>query len=54
MGWVVRAGEANAADLVKGYSQHLGVAGLYGFSVQYTADYHGRSCLVRASFPMLR
>jgi hypothetical protein len=35
MGWVVRAGEAKAADLVSGYRQHLSVPGLYGFSVQY-------------------
>lgn len=35
MGWVVRAGEAKAADLVKGYREHLSVPGLYGFSVQY-------------------
>lgn len=37
MGWVVRAGEAKAVDLVKGYREHLGVQGLYGFSVQYEA-----------------
>lgn len=35
MAWVVRAGEAKAVDLVKGYREHLGVPGLYGFSVQY-------------------
>jgi hypothetical protein len=35
MPWVVRAGGAKAADLTKGYSEHLGVPGLYGFSVQY-------------------
>jgi hypothetical protein len=35
MGWVVRAGEAKPADLVKGYKEHLGVHGLYGFSVQF-------------------
>lgn len=37
MAWVVRAGEARAVDLVKGYREHLGVPGLYGFSVQYQA-----------------
>lgn len=37
MAWVVRAGEAKAVDLVKGYREHLGVPGLYGFSVQYQA-----------------
>jgi hypothetical protein len=31
----VRAGEAKAADLIRGYGEHLGVPGLYGFSVQY-------------------
>lgn len=35
MAWVVRAGEAKAVDLMKGYREHLGVPGLYGFSVQY-------------------
>ena len=35
MAWVVRAGEAKAAALMKGYREHLGVPGLYGFSVQY-------------------
>jgi hypothetical protein len=38
MGWVVRAGEAKAVDLIKGYREHLGVPGLYGFSVQYHAS----------------
>lgn len=33
--WVVRAGVASAASLVKGYNQHRGVPGLFGFSVQY-------------------
>lgn len=37
MGWVVRAGEAKAVDLAKGYREHLAVPGLYGFSVQYHA-----------------
>jgi len=37
MAWVVRAGEAKAVDLVKGYREHLSVPGLYGFSVQYQA-----------------
>jgi hypothetical protein len=35
MAWVVRAGQAKAADLIRGYGEHLGVPGLYGFSVQY-------------------
>lgn len=35
MAWVVRAGEAKAADLEWGYSLHRQVPGLYGFSVQY-------------------
>jgi hypothetical protein len=34
---VVRAGEAKPVDLMKGYREHLGVPGLYGFSVQYHA-----------------
>lgn len=37
MGWVVRAGVANALDLQKGYREHLNVRGLFGFSVQYHA-----------------
>ena len=35
MEWVVRAGEAKAPDLMKGYSEHDQVPNLYGFSVQY-------------------
>ena len=35
MNWVVRAGEAKAIDLVKGYAEHRLVSGLFGFSVQY-------------------
>lgn len=35
MAWVVRAGEAKAADLIAGYAPHMLVSGLYGFSVQY-------------------
>jgi hypothetical protein len=38
MGWVVRAGVANALDLQKGYRVHLSVRGLFGFSVQYHAS----------------
>lgn len=33
--WVVRAGEAQPGQLVKGYREHLGAPGVYGFSVQY-------------------
>jgi hypothetical protein len=35
MAWVVRAGEAKAPDLMRGYREHAQVAGLFGFSVQY-------------------
>lgn len=35
MAWVVRGGEAKAADLIAGYALHRLVPGLYGFSVQY-------------------
>lgn len=35
MSWVVRAGEAKAADLMVGYAPHHAVSGLIGFSVQY-------------------
>lgn len=35
MSFVVRAGEAKAADLIQGYAPHRLVPGLYGFSVQY-------------------
>ncbi len=37
--WVVRAGVAAAKSLIAGYRQHLGVAGLYGCSVQYAPGY---------------
>lgn len=33
--WVVRAGVAKPLDLIKGYTEHLGALGTYGFSVQY-------------------
>ena len=33
--WVLRAGEAKAVDLIKGYTEHRAVQGLDGFSVQY-------------------
>jgi hypothetical protein len=33
--WVVRAGVADVATLMKGYRQHTGMPSIYGFSVQY-------------------
>jgi hypothetical protein len=33
--WIVRAGEARPDQLIKGYREHLGALGVYGFSVQY-------------------
>ena len=35
MAWVVRAGAAGVKSLIEGYNRHLGVPGLFGFSVQY-------------------
>lgn len=35
MGWVVRAREAKARDLLTGYAPHRAVPGLYGLSVHY-------------------
>jgi hypothetical protein len=51
MGWVVRAGEANAGDLVTGYRQHLGVAGLYGFSVQFDSGLPWQELARAGQFP---
>jgi len=51
MGWVVRAGEAKAADLVGGYRQHLNVPGLYGFSVQYAATVPWQELARAGQFP---
>ena len=51
MGWVVRAGEAKAVDLVKGYKEHLGVPGLYGFSVQYHAALPWQDLARAAQYP---
>jgi hypothetical protein len=51
MGWVVRAGAAQAADLVSGYRQHLGVPGLYGFSVQYQAGISWQELARAGQFP---
>jgi hypothetical protein len=51
MGWVVRAGEAKAADLVSGYRQHLNVRGLYGFSVQYQAGVPWQELARAGQFP---
>lgn len=35
MEWVVRGGQTTAERLMRGYAEHLGMPGLYGFSVQY-------------------
>jgi hypothetical protein len=35
MNWVVRGGIATADRLIAGYGPHIGVTGLFGFSVQY-------------------
>lgn len=51
MEWVVRAGETKAADLVSGYRQHLGVRGLYGFSVQYQAGMSWQELVRAGQFP---
>ncbi len=51
MVWVVRAGEANAGDLVMGYRQHLGVAGLYGFSVQFDSTLPWQELARAGQFP---
>jgi hypothetical protein len=51
MGWVVRAGEANAGDLVAGYRQHLGVAGLHGFSVQFDSGLPWQELARAGQFP---
>jgi hypothetical protein len=51
MGWVVRAGEAKAADLVSGYRQHLNVPGLYGFSVQYQTGVPWQELARAGQFP---
>ena len=54
MGWVVRAGEVKAADLVRGYQQHLTVPGLYGFSVQYQAGVPWQVLARAGQFPNAR
>jgi hypothetical protein len=54
MGWVVRAGEAKAADLVRGYRQHLSIPGLYGFSVQYQAGVPWQVLARAGQFPNAR
>jgi hypothetical protein len=54
MAWVVRAGEAKAADLVSGYRQHLTVRGPYGFLSNIRQAPLGRSWREQASFPMPR
>lgn len=38
MAWVVRGGVSTPDALIKGYRLHLGVPGLYGFSVQYAPE----------------
>jgi hypothetical protein len=51
LGWVVRAGAAKAVELVKGYREHLGVPGLYGFSVQYQAGLSWQELAQAGRFP---
>lgn len=55
--WVVRAGIATPAQLITGYTEHLGLRGTYGFSVQYepginaTIDYLCRIGQVNLGIP---
>ncbi len=51
MGWVVRAGEGKPVDLMKGYKEHLGVPGLYGFSVQYQTGLSWQELARAGQFP---
>jgi hypothetical protein len=51
---VVRAGEAKAIDLLKGYREHLGVPVSRAFRFTIRRVYPGKSWRVRASIPMHR
>ena len=51
MNWVVRAGVASPSSLVKGYNQHRGVPGLFGFSVQYAPGRSVEELTFAGQFP---
>lgn len=47
----MRAGVANAGSLIKGYNQHRGVPGLFGFSVQYASGKTISELALAGQFP---
>ena len=51
MYWVVRAGIASPNSLVRGYNQHRGVPGLFGFSVQYAPGRSVEELALAGQFP---
>ena len=51
VGYVVRAGEAKAIDLIHGYAPHRLVPGLYGFSVQYAPSKRVEELAAAGQFP---
>ena len=51
MAWVVRAGEAKAPDLMRGYREHAQVPGLFGFSVQYAPGKSVNQLALSGRFP---
>lgn len=51
MDWVVRAGIASPGSLVRGYNQHRGMPGLFGFSVQYAPGSSVEELALAGQFP---
>jgi hypothetical protein len=49
--WVVRAGIASPGSLARGYNQHRGVPGLFGFSVQYAIGRSVEELTLAGQFP---
>lgn len=51
MDWVVRAGEARPEHLMRRYTEHLGMQGVYGFSVLYQPGFAWQTLLQADGFP---
>ena len=51
MEWVVRAGEAKPQNLMDRYTEHLGMRGVYGFSVLYQPGLAWQALLQPDGFP---
>jgi hypothetical protein len=51
MEWVVRAGEARPQNLISRYTEHLGMRGVFGFSVLHQPGLSWQALLQADGFP---